>query len=106
MPTQTAATAPTARTANSARAARTARSGLTRVLIVDDSAVVRERLASLLSSASGIDVVAEAGNVATAREAIAQATPDAIILDLGLPDGSGLQVLEELQRGELHPEVI
>jgi DNA-binding NarL/FixJ family response regulator len=66
---------------------------LTRVLIVDDHPVFRQGLATLLS-ATGIDVVGEA---ASAEEAIRLATslePDVVLMDLGLPDASGVHATE------------
>jgi DNA-binding NarL/FixJ family response regulator len=64
-----------------------------RVLIVDDHAVVRAGLRLLLEAEDGLDPVGEAG---TARDAVFQARsvkPDVILLDVVMPDQSGLDVL-------------
>src|ERR1700675_1226159 len=74
-----------------------------RVLIVDDHAVVRAGLRLLLEAEDGLDPVGEAG---TARDAVFQARatkPDVILLDVVMPDQSGLDVLPTLLHE--HPEV-
>jgi len=67
-----------------------------RVLIVDDHAVVRSGLKLLLEAEDDIEPVGEAGN---AREAVFEARaakPDVILLDIVMPDQSGLEVLPQL----------
>ena len=67
-----------------------------RVLIVDDHAVVRSGLRMLLAAEQDIEPVGEAG---TGRDGIFQArvlTPDVILLDMVMPDQSGLEVLPQL----------
>lgn len=62
----------------------------TRMLLVDDHVLFREGLVSLLGSQPDMNVVAEAGSM---REAIAKARetqPDLVLMDISLPDGSGL----------------
>jgi DNA-binding NtrC family response regulator len=63
------------------------------VLIVDDSAPVRERLAEAMSELSNVSSVRAAGDLAAARRALADSTPDLVVLDLHLPDGLGLELL-------------
>jgi DNA-binding NarL/FixJ family response regulator len=68
-----------------------------RVLIVDDHAVVRTGLRLLLDAEKDLESVGEAG---TAREAVFQARalkPDVILLDVVMPEGSGLEVLPQLK---------
>lgn len=72
--------------------------GVIRVLVVDDHSVVREGLRHVLAGAPGFEVVGEA---ATAVEAVGLAerhTPDVIVLDISMPGGSGLGVVEQLRR--------
>lgn len=67
-----------------------------RLLLVEDQTVLREGLRQLIESEPGLTVVGEAGTV---QEGIAQARrlqPDALLLDLKLPDGSGLEVARQL----------
>jgi DNA-binding NarL/FixJ family response regulator len=66
-----------------------------RVMVVDDHALVRAAIRHAITS-QGIEVVAEAATAAAALEAAPQARPDVVLLDLGLPDRNGLQVLREL----------
>lgn len=64
-----------------------------RVLVIDDHALIREGLRRLISRDDSIHVVGEA---ASKREALAQIShhdPDVIVVDLHLPDGSGLDVI-------------
>ena len=67
-----------------------------KVLIVDDSAVVRRNLKKLLSRlASGVTVL-EANGVRSSVQQVEVEHPDAVIVDIQLPDGSGFDVLEYL----------
>ena len=72
-----------------------------RVLIVDDSAVVRQMLTEILSSDPAIDVVGTAADPLLAREKIKRLLPDVITLDVEMPRMDGLAFLENLMR--LHP---
>ena len=74
-----------------------------RVLIVDDHAVVRIGLRSLLSHTSGFRVVGEAGTVAEALAMADQANPDVVLMDIRLPDGSGVEACREIKK--THPDM-
>lgn len=74
-----------------------------RVFITDDSKLVVERLADLLKDVSGVEVVGQAGNALDAVLSIQETNPDAVILDLQMPGGSGLDVLKAIRRG--HPRL-
>ncbi len=74
-----------------------------RVLIVDDHAVVRIGLRSLLGHTSGFRVVGEAATVAEAISAADQARPDVVLMDVRLPDGSGVDACREIKKS--HPEI-
>jgi len=63
-----------------------------RVLIVDDHVVVRHGLKSAIQT-HGYEVVAVAGSINEAKAFMAQTNPDAIIVDINLPDGSGFDVV-------------
>ena len=77
-----------------------------RVLIVDDSALIRDRLTTLLNEVAGVEIVGYAEKVAQAISALRQLKPDAMTLDLRLPDGNGLTVLQLIQRERLPTAVI
>src|SRR5580692_8896203 len=72
-----------------------------RVLIVDDSAVVRQTLKEVLSSDPEIEVIATAGDPFVAAERIAEQVPDVITLDIEMPRMDGLTFLKKLMK--FHP---
>ena len=63
-----------------------------RVLIVDDHAVVRHGLKTAIET-HGYEVIAVAGSINEAKAFMAQTNPDAIIVDINLPDGSGFDLV-------------
>ncbi len=67
-----------------------------RVLLIDDSPIIRLGLRSALEDYADITIVAEAGSAADGLAAVAKHKPDVVLLDLHLPDKSGLQVCREL----------
>ncbi|OGX10767.1 MAG: hypothetical protein A3K11_02370 [Nitrospirae bacterium RIFCSPLOWO2_12_FULL_63_8] len=69
-----------------------------RILIADDSVVVRERLINLLVSLDGIDVVDQAEDAIEARILAEKLRPDVVILDLRMPNGSGADVLHDIKK--------
>ena len=74
-----------------------------RVLIADDSRVVVERLADLLKEVPGVQLVGRANDAPEAILSILKTNPDAVILDLQMPGGSGLDVLRRIRK--THPSV-
>jgi two-component system response regulator DevR len=68
-----------------------------RVLIVDDHEVVRQGIAALLARGRGFDVVAEAGTTAEAVEQARRYEPDIVVMDVRLPDGSGIDACREIR---------
>jgi two-component system response regulator DevR len=71
-----------------------------RVMLVDDHEVVREGLKTLLNRREGMSVVGEAGTVGQSIEVAASVKPDVVVMDLRLPDGSGIEACREI-RSEL-----
>jgi DNA-binding NarL/FixJ family response regulator len=70
-------------------------------MLVEDHAAFREALALLLSHNPELEVVAQAGSLTEAREAIAGGLEehlDIAVVDLGLPDGDGRELFAELRR--------
>jgi len=68
------------------------------VVITDDHAVVREGLRHVLSEAHGFRVVGEAASAAEAIRLAGQLRPDVMVLDISMPGGSGLTVIEEIRK--------
>ena len=67
------------------------------LLIVDDHEVVRQGLAAMLGRRPGFHVVAEAGTVAEAVAAARKFRPDLVVMDVRLPDGSGIEACREIR---------
>jgi two-component system, NarL family, response regulator DevR len=68
-----------------------------RLLIVDDHEVVRQGLVALLDRRQGFEVVAEAGTAAEAVDQARRHEPDIVIMDVRLPDGSGVEACREIR---------
>jgi DNA-binding NarL/FixJ family response regulator len=69
-----------------------------RVMLVEDHLAFRQALAFLLSHEPDLEVVAQAGSLAEAREALVDRRLDVAVVDLGLPDGDGRELFGELRR--------
>jgi two-component system, chemotaxis family, protein-glutamate methylesterase/glutaminase len=77
-----------------------------RVLVVDDSALVRKLLTEMLSGDRGIEVVGSAGDAYLARERIKQLNPDVLTLDVEMPKMDGVTFLRNLMRLRPMPVVM
>ena len=74
-----------------------------RVMIVDDHEIVRRGIAEIVDRADDLEVVAEAGTVQDALRRAQLVSPDVILVDLQLPDGTGIDIMESL--GQTNPEI-
>ena len=77
-----------------------------KVLIVDDSALMRQLLTKILSSDPQLEVVGTAGDPFIAREKILELNPDVLTLDIEMPRMDGLTFLEKLMRGHPMPVIM
>lgn len=77
-----------------------------RVLICDDHEVVREGLRGLIGRQTGMSVVGEAGTVAEAVETAARTKPDVVIMDVRLPDGSGVEACRSIREARPETKVV
>ena len=80
--------------------------GVTRVLICDDHEVVREGLRTLLSRRQDMTVVGEAGTMQEVIDTAAKAKPDVVIMDVRLPDGSGVEACRAIREARPETHVI
>jgi DNA-binding NarL/FixJ family response regulator len=80
--------------------------GQVRVMLVDDHEVVREGLRTLLGRDKGLLVVAEAGTMAEAIETAGRAKPDVVVMDVRLPDGSGVEACRTIREARPETKVI
>lgn len=71
-----------------------------RVFLVDDHEVVRRGVAALLDAEPGIEIVGEASTAREARARIAATRPDVAVIDVRLPDGSGIDVCRSLSQSQ------
>jgi DNA-binding NarL/FixJ family response regulator len=77
-----------------------------KLFIADDSLIVRERVVTMLDELAGIEFVGQAETVAEAISEIRNRQPDVVILDIQMPDGSGIEVLQNIKQAEAAPMVI
>ncbi len=68
-----------------------------RLLLVDDHPIMRHGLAQLIRAEAGLQVCGEAGSAREGLEAVGRLGPDLVVIDLTLPDKSGLELLKDIQ---------
>jgi two-component system response regulator NreC len=74
-----------------------------KLFLVDDHQVVRSGLRMLLDNEEDVHIVGEAGTAKEAIQAVGQTKPDVVLMDIGLPDMSGIDATREIKR--LYPDV-
>ena len=80
--------------------------GQVKVLLVDDDALVRAALRTILSSASDLEVVAEADDGNRALAAVREHRPDVVLMDIRMPQMDGITATAALRRLDPAPQVI
>ena len=68
-----------------------------RILIVDDHEIVRKGLVTLLDGEDGLEVVGEAGTVESAIRRVGYDRPEVVVMDVRLPDGTGIEACREIR---------
>jgi len=77
-----------------------------KVLIVDDSAIMRERLKAVLSEITELENISYAEDVPEAISSVQKLNPEVVILDIRMPGGSGIDVLQKVKKSNRPPLVI
>jgi two-component system response regulator NreC len=76
------------------------------IVLVDDHSVVRAALKALLDGRPEFEVVGEAGDIASARAAVAASRPRVLVLDVNLPDGLAVEALPSLREEAPETEIV
>jgi DNA-binding NarL/FixJ family response regulator len=79
--------------------------GVIRALVVDHHPIVREGLRNYLNEGGDIEVI-EAGDCDSALDLISQYSPDVILLDIEMPDMSGVEVIRKMCRGDVNARIL
>jgi len=77
-----------------------------RLFIADDSEILRFRLVEMLSEFEELEIVGQAQYAKEALKSIRELIPDVVILDIRMPDGNGINVLETLRKENIQSKVI
>ena len=77
-----------------------------KVFLVDDSLLIRQRLARMLLRVAGVQIVGEAFQPRDAASEIQRLKPDLVVLDVQLLNGTGMEVLQTIKKMEPTPVVI
>ncbi len=77
-----------------------------KVLIVDDSELVRERLKDMISETTEVESVSQAKDLLEAITSFHKLNPEVVILDIRMPGGSGIDMLQKLKKSKQAPVVI
>ena len=78
----------------------------TRILVVDDDDAFRESVCAAIARDDAMVLAAQVGSAATAREAIQRGNFDVALVDLGLPDGNGIELIREIARTRPETDVM
>lgn len=77
-----------------------------KVFIADDSVVLRERLREMLRDIPGVEILGCAEDGLLAINSIRELKPDAVVLDMEMPPGTGMDVLKNIKHGMQGPTVV
>jgi DNA-binding NarL/FixJ family response regulator len=77
-----------------------------RILIADDHHLIRRGVADLLSKEAGWEICGEATDAAQALQKASELNPDLVLLDISLPDGSGLEAARRIRQEIPHVRIL
>lgn len=78
----------------------------TKVMLVDDHALIREGIKQLLEFDGSIDVIEQASDGAECLEKLQHVQPDILLLDINMPNVNGIEVLEEIKKKNIPVKVL
>ena len=76
------------------------------VVIIDDSLVIRRRLAAMIADLVGVEVIGEASDAQEGLDLTEKLTPDVVIVDIRMPGRSGIGMLEDMKSLQRKPTII
>lgn len=79
---------------------------MSRILIVDDAAVVRDRLKQLLAGIQGAEIIAESGQPERGTALVRKLKPDVVVIDVQLRNGRGIELVQKMRRIRTAPRII
>jgi len=77
-----------------------------KVLVVDDSALLRERLVSMISELPEVTTIGQAQDSSQALSTVQKLNPDVVILDIRLSEGNGIEILQRIKKKNAAPVTI
>jgi two-component system invasion response regulator UvrY len=77
-----------------------------KIVVVDDHDIIREGIKRIIADSGEYTVVAEAGSGEAALAAVREHKPDILLLDLSMPEGNGLDVIERIHRVSSRTKII
>jgi DNA-binding NarL/FixJ family response regulator len=76
------------------------------VMVVEDDPAFLTRFCGIVGSNAELELFAAVGDLASARQAMSEAGPDVLLMDLGLPDGSGIDLIHDTARRYPHTDIM
>lgn len=75
------------------------------VIVIDDSEIIRERLTDLLNDIKGVKIIGESASAMDGFDLIRKNQPDFVILDIRLPDISGMNLIKYIKKSNPHTQI-
>ena len=75
------------------------------VIVIDDSEIIRERLADMLNDIKGVNIIGESASAMDGFDLIRKNQPDFVILDIRLPDISGMNLIKYIKKSNPHTQI-